>query len=62
MHPPQAQQKKQETTEEGAEKALLKEYAKQHFDLFLHHATDESALTECRDVVVYLVFWSLGVM
>jgi len=34
----------EETTEEGAEKALLKEYAKQHFDLFVHHATDENDL------------------
>lgn len=34
----------EETTEEGAEKAVLKEYAKQHFDLFLHGQTDESDL------------------
>lgn len=34
----------EETTEEGAEKALLKEYARQHFELFVHHATDENDL------------------
>ena len=34
----------EETTEEGAEKALLKEYAKQHFELFLRNKTDENDL------------------
>ncbi|CAE7602075.1 unnamed protein product [Symbiodinium pilosum] len=34
----------EETTEEGAQKALLKRYAQQHFELFVQHATSEDDL------------------
>ena len=35
----------------------LQEYAKQHFDLFVHHATDESAMASgqsCSDMTMLL--------
>jgi len=38
----------EETTEEGAQKAVLKQYAQQHFDLFLHHATNEDDLDKAH--------------
>ncbi|CAJ1395672.1 unnamed protein product [Effrenium voratum] len=34
----------EETTEAGAQKAVLKQYAQQHFELFLQHGTDEGDL------------------
>ncbi|CAE7211445.1 unnamed protein product [Symbiodinium natans] len=45
---PMERELSEEMTEEGGKKALLKQYAQQHFDLFLHNATDEDDLDKAH--------------